>query len=76
MGISPQRNSERSGQSEICQLQVSLFVDEQVLGFQISMEDSVGVAVVQSFDELKSEPLRAFGWVSDIVDSYSFMWER
>lgn len=36
-------------------LQVAFFIDEQVLRFEISVQDSVRVTIVQSFDELVGE---------------------
>ena len=69
MRVCPEGNTERSGETEVCELEVSVLVDEQVLGLEISVEDPVSVAVVQSLDELKSEALR--GGESDIS-----MWAR
>lgn len=36
-------------------LQVPSFVNEQILRFQISVQDTVGMAEVQAFDELICE---------------------
>lgn len=55
MGIRPQRDPKRTRQPEIGQFQVSLLVDQQVLGFQIAMQDAVRVAVVDAADELVGE---------------------
>jgi hydroxymethylglutaryl-CoA reductase len=36
-------------------LQISLFVDQQILRFQVPMKDTMGMAVVQTLDELECE---------------------
>ena len=41
-----------------CDLEISLLVDKKVLRLQVSMQDSVGVAVIQAFDQLEGEFLR------------------
>lgn len=46
MGECPHRDSERPGQAEICQLQrIGAAIDEQILRFQVPVQDSVRVAV-------------------------------
>ena len=50
-------DTERSGKPEISQFQLSVFCDEDVLRFEISMHDSVGMAVVDPLDGLVDEAL-------------------
>jgi len=57
VGVGPERDTEGSSETEICELEVTVLVDEQVLRFEISMEDSMSVAVVESLDELEGEAL-------------------
>ena len=57
MGVCPERNTEGSSETEICELEVTVLVDEQVLRFEISMKDSMSVTVVESLDELEGEAL-------------------
>ncbi len=45
MGISFNWESESSSKTEISELDCSLSVNKQVLGLQVSVHDSVGVAV-------------------------------
>lgn len=52
--VCSERNSERPRKSEIGQLEVTFFVDQQVLRLQISVQDAVRVQVVHSLDELIS----------------------
>jgi hypothetical protein len=50
------RGAERKPCSTLtADLQVSRFVNKQVLGFEVPVEDAVGVAVVQALDELIGE---------------------
>jgi hypothetical protein len=55
VGISPHGNTKRPRQAEICKLEVVTFVDQQVLGLEIPMEDSVRVAIKEPGAELMSE---------------------
>jgi hypothetical protein len=57
VGVGPQRDTKGSGETEIGELEVSILVDEQVLRLEISMEDSVGVAVIETFNQLERESL-------------------
>ena len=50
-------DAERSGKPEISQLQLSVFCDQDVLRFEISVHDSVGMAVVDPLDGLVDEAL-------------------
>lgn len=49
------RDTECSRQTEIAQLQLALAVDEEILGFEIAMQDLVLVAESRSFQELEHE---------------------
>jgi hypothetical protein len=44
--------AEGSGKSEVSEFQSSTFIYEKVLGFEISVDDPSGVAVVESVAEL------------------------
>lgn len=57
MGVGPQRDTKRSCKTKVCEFEVSVLVDEQVLGLEISMEDPVRVAEVEALDELQREAL-------------------
>jgi hypothetical protein len=54
VSVGPQGDTESPGESEIGELEVSLLVNEEVLGLEVAMEDAVRVEVVDSFDELVS----------------------
>jgi hypothetical protein len=53
--VGTERDTECAGQAEIRQLQVALLVDEQVLRFEVTVQDAVGVAVAGSLEELERE---------------------
>lgn len=55
MSISTQRDTKRPRQTEITNLEITRLVDQQILRFEVSMEDTVAVAVVETFDELVRE---------------------
>jgi hypothetical protein len=57
MCVGTERDTERARQTEISQLQVALLVDEQVLRFEITVQDAVGVAVAGSLEQLERELL-------------------
>lgn len=57
MSVGSQRNTERPRQTKVRQLEVTLSVDQKVLGLQVSMEDAVAVAVPDALDELGHELL-------------------
>lgn len=44
MGVGSDRDSEGSGQSKVRKLDDSMDIDEEVLGLEVTMEDTVGVA--------------------------------
>lgn len=48
--------TEGSGETEVGQLEFSAFVDEEVLRFQVSMEDSVLVTERRAFEQLRERP--------------------
>ena len=55
MGQSLDRDAEGSSKPKVSDLQVSCFIDQKILGLQIPVDDSPGVAVVDSIDELVEE---------------------
>ena len=57
VSVSAERNTECAGQTKIGQLQVAFLVDEQVLRLQVTVQDTVGVAVARAFEELKGKLL-------------------
>lgn len=52
MGVDPNRNTKRSSQAKICQFDYSLVVDQEVLGFQVPVEDSTTVTKVNALQDL------------------------
>jgi hypothetical protein len=52
VGEGPDRDAESSGKTEICELYHSVFIDEKVLGLQVSVDNATGVAVVQAAEDL------------------------
>lgn len=57
VSVSAERNTECAGQTKIGQLQVAFLVDEQVLRLQVTVQDTVGVAVARALEELKGKLL-------------------
>jgi hypothetical protein len=57
VSVSAERNTECAGETKIGQLQVAFLVDEQVLRLQVTVQDTVGVAVARAFEELKGKLL-------------------
>lgn len=57
MGICAERNAKGASESEIADFEVSIFVDEEVLRFEIAVEDAVGVAVANAREKLVRELL-------------------
>lgn len=55
MSISTERDTKRPGQTEITNLEITSFVDQQILRFEISVKDTAAVAKVETFDELVRE---------------------
>lgn len=62
VGISAQRDTESTRKTKVSQLEVTLLVDEQVLWLEISVQNAVGVAVVDAANELEGEFLREGPW--------------
>ncbi|KAH3660693.1 hypothetical protein OGATHE_005025 [Ogataea polymorpha] len=65
VSVCTQWHPESSGKAKVGNLQITFFVDEQILGFQVPMQDSMRVAVVEPTNELKHKLL-------DHVASQSF----
>lgn len=57
MGICAERNAKGASEAEIADFEVSVFVDEEVLRFEIAVEDAVGVAVANAREKLVRELL-------------------
>lgn len=52
--------------TKVSQFELSAVVDEQVLGFEVSVEDFAAVAVVEATQQLEQEELRRRGTVTDM----------
>lgn len=70
MGVGAEGDAEGAGEAEVADFEVAVFVDEEVLGFEIAVKDAVGVAVADARDELVGEFLD-LGWYSVSVLSCS-----
>ena len=57
MCVSSEWNTKSSCQAEISQLQIPLFVNEQILWLQVPMKDPVTVAISHTIHELAHETL-------------------
>lgn len=57
MSISPQGHTKGSRQTKIGQLEVTIAVNEQVLGFEITMQNAMAVAVADALHHLCHELL-------------------
>lgn len=55
MGVGAQRHAKGTGKTEISELEVTLLVDQEVLGLEIAVEDTVGVAVLDTVAKLEHE---------------------
>lgn len=55
VSISTERDTKRPGQTEITNLEITSFVDQQILRFEIPVKDTAAVAKVETFDELVRE---------------------
>lgn len=60
MRVCPQRNTKCTSETKVGELEVSLSVDEQILRFEIAVEDAVSVEEVHALDELPGEGLHAY----------------
>ncbi len=58
MSVRADRHPERSRQAKVCELDLPLGVDEEVLGLQISMKNPVRVAEGQALQQLKKITLQ------------------
>lgn len=57
MGIRPKRDTKCASQTEIRQLEVQVLVNQQILGLQVAVEDTVGMAVAHTLAQLHHELL-------------------
>ena len=55
VGVSTERDTKGSGETEISQLQVALTIDKQVLWLQVAVQNAVAVAVANTFHQLSHE---------------------
>lgn len=53
MSVGADRHSKSSRQTEVCQFDLTLGVDEEVLGLQVPMKNSVRVAESQALQQLE-----------------------
>ena len=57
VGVGPERDAKSAGQSKVGQLQVSLAVNQQVLGLEIAVQHTVAMAVAHTRAQLAHELL-------------------
>lgn len=57
VGVGAEGDAEGASETEVADLEVAVFVDEEVLGLEIAVQDAVGVAVADSEEELVAELL-------------------
>ena len=69
MGVGAQGDAEGAGEAEVGEFQVARAIDEEVLRFQVAVEDPVGMAVADAEEELVGEfldlqarVLESVGW--------------
>jgi hypothetical protein len=58
MGIRSHGDAERPCEPKVSQFEIVLFVDEKVLRFEVSVQDSVGMTVQEAGGELLCEFLQ------------------
>lgn len=58
MRVDPDRNTKGSSQAKVCQFDNSLVVNQEVLGFQITVEDSTTVTEVNALQYLVKVALK------------------
>ena len=58
MSVDPDRNAKGSSQAKVCQFDYSFVVNEEVLGFQVTVEDSTTVTEINSFQDLVKVALK------------------
>ena len=59
MGVCSNRDSKSSTKTKVCQLDCSLVINEEILRFQVTMEDTFGMAECYPFKHLIRV---ALGW--------------
>src|SRR5690349_8603635 len=57
VGICPERHTKGTGETEICQLKVAVFVNQQVLRLQVTVQNTVSMTVAHALAQLHHEPL-------------------
>jgi hypothetical protein len=55
VSISPHWNAESSSQPKVRKLEIIILINQEILGLQVAMKDSVGMAVQQALVELMAE---------------------
>lgn len=55
MGVGAQGHAEGAGETKVGEFEVAVAVDEEVLGFEVAVEDAVGVAIADALQELGCE---------------------
>ena len=58
MGVSSEGEAERPRQAEVSQLYVPFNIDQQVLGLEVTVKDSVRVAVSDALQQLVQVTLK------------------
>jgi len=57
MCVCSHRNSKGSREAKICEFEIIFLVDEEVLGLEVAMQNSMGVAVQKASVELMGKSL-------------------
>jgi hypothetical protein len=57
VGVCSQRDTESAGQTEIRQLEVAVFINQEVLRLEVTVQNSVGMAVLDALAQLHHELL-------------------
>lgn len=57
MGVSAQRNTKGTSQTKISQLQITITINKQVLGLQVTVQNTVAVAVADTLNQLSHKLL-------------------
>lgn len=58
MGVDPNRNTKGPSETKVCQFDNSLVVDEEVLGFQVPVEDPTTVTEINALQDLVKVALK------------------
>lgn len=61
MGVDPDRNTKGPSKAKVCQFDNPFVVNQQVLGFQVPVEDSPTVTEVDALQDLVKVALRRWG---------------